>query len=158
MSATVHWLRKTGCLLEGEFTLSSGETSNRYVDCRKALLNAKALSYITYELFEKFKTQLHPDAIICGVPTGGLILASTGGLILASSLLSRIGGGTAYDTRAIYLREKEHKHGAKILIEGELIDTVYIVDDVITTGKSVRRVIDILGQERVSDILTIVDR
>jgi orotate phosphoribosyltransferase len=123
-------LEKTGALLTGHFLLSSGNHSEKYVQCARLFefpaygdMVAKMLA----EKIEKYK----PDLII-GPAMGGIHLAYS-----VSKYLN---------IRNIFA---ERENGLMTLRRGFKInkgERVAIVEDVITTGKSVKEVIDIVNE------------
>lgn len=118
------------------FTWASGWKSPIYCDNRKLLSLPFTRDFIKSELanavFEKF-----PDAgVIAGVATAGI----PWGAMVADQLKLPF----------IYVRPKPKEHGLGNQIEGELApgQSVVVVEDLISTGKSSLQVVDILRQNR----------
>src|ERR1700693_2174525 len=109
----------------GEFTLSSGGTSDYYIDCRPTTLDAKG-ARLTGEVFlaEIQQRGWKPRAI------GGLTMGADP-IVVAGS----VGGG---GVEGCLVRKAEKQHGTGQRIEGfrEKGARVVIVDDVCTTGAS----------------------
>jgi orotate phosphoribosyltransferase len=109
----------------GEFKLSSGATSDYYVDCRTTTLDAEG-SRLTGEVFaEEIKKQgWKPQAI------GGLTMGADP-IVVAVSVVSG-------ELHGFLVRKSEKQHGTKQRIEGfhDKGARVVIVDDVCTTGAS----------------------
>src|SRR6202521_1029856 len=109
----------------GEFTLSSGGTSDYYIDCRTTTLDAKG-SRLTGELFleEIQQRGWKPRAI------GGLTMGADP-IVVAVAVLSG-------EVEGFLVRKAEKQHGTGQRIEGfrEKGARVVIVDDVCTTGSS----------------------
>ena len=109
----------------GEFKLSSGGTSDYYIDCRTTTLDAKG-SKLTGEVFtEEIRRQgWKPRAI------GGLTMGADP-IVVAVSVVSG-------DLDGFLVRKAEKQHGTGQRIEGfrEKGARVVIVDDVCTTGAS----------------------
>jgi orotate phosphoribosyltransferase len=109
----------------GEFQLSSGGTSDYYIDCRTTTLDARG-ARLTGEVFlnEMRGQGWHADAI------GGLTLGADP-IVVAVAVMS----GTLH---GFLVRKAEKQHGARRRIEGfsEKGARVVIVDDVCTTGAS----------------------
>jgi orotate phosphoribosyltransferase len=109
----------------GEFKLSSGATSDYYIDCRTTTLDAKG-SKLTGEVFtDEIRTQgWKPRAI------GGLTMGADP-IVVAVSVVSG-------DLDGFLVRKAEKQHGTGQRIEGfrEKGARVVIVDDVCTTGAS----------------------
>lgn len=115
----------------GEFKLSSGGTSDYYIDCRTTTLDAKG-SRLTGEVFleEIRERNWKPQAI------GGLTMGADP-IVVAVSLLSG-------DLSGFLVRKAEKQHGTGQRIEGyrEKGARVVIVDDVCTTGSSTVQAIE----------------
>ena len=115
----------------GEFKLSSGGTSDYYIDCRTTTLDAKG-SRLTGEVFlEEIRKQAwKPQAI------GGLTMGADP-IVVAVSVVSG-------DLHGFLVRKAEKQHGTGQRIEGyrEKGARVVIVDDVCTTGASTVQAIE----------------
>src|SRR5271166_1556821 len=115
----------------GEFKLSSGGTSDNYIDCRTTTLDAKG-SRLTGEVFsdEIRKLGWKPQAV------GGLTMGADP-IVAAVSVVSG-------DLHGFLVRKAEKKHGTGQRIEGfrEKGARVVIVDDVCTTGASTVQAIE----------------
>jgi len=115
----------------GEFRLSSGGTSDYYIDCRTTTLDAKG-SRLTGEVFldEIRHRDWKPQAI------GGLTMGADP-IVVAVSVVSG-------DLHGFLVRKAEKQHGTGQRIEGfrEKGARVVIVDDVCTTGTSTVQAIE----------------
>lgn len=115
----------------GEFKLSSGATSDYYIDCRTTTLDAKG-SRLTGEVFlEEIRArEWKPKAI------GGLTMGADP-IVVAVSVVSG-------DLNGFLVRKTEKQHGTGQRIEGfrEKGARVVIVDDVCTTGASTIQAIE----------------
>jgi orotate phosphoribosyltransferase len=115
----------------GEFKLSSGGTSDYYIDCRTTTLDAKG-SRLTGEVFldEIRKREWKPQAI------GGLTMGADP-IVVAVSVVSG-------ELHGFLVRKAEKQHGTGQRIEGfrEKGARVVIVDDVCTTGASTVQAIE----------------
>jgi orotate phosphoribosyltransferase len=109
----------------GEFKLSSGGTSDYYIDCRTTTLDAKG-ARLTGEVFvdEIGQREWKPRAI------GGLTLGADPIVVAVSVVSGELDG--------FLVRKAEKQHGTGQRIEGfrEKGARVVIVDDVCTTGAS----------------------
>jgi orotate phosphoribosyltransferase len=109
----------------GEFKLSSGASSDYYIDCRTTTLDAKGAK-LTGEVFlEEIRAHgWRPKAI------GGLTMGADPIVVAASVVSGEIHG--------FLVRKSEKQHGTGQRIEGfrEKGARVVIVDDVCTTGAS----------------------
>jgi orotate phosphoribosyltransferase len=115
----------------GEFKLSSGGTSDYYIDCRTTTLDAKG-SKLTGEVFiEEIRRQgWNPRAI------GGLTMGADP-IVVAVSVVSG-----ELDGFLVRKAEKQHGTGQRIEGFGEKGARVVIVDDVCTTGASTVQAIE----------------
>jgi orotate phosphoribosyltransferase len=115
----------------GEFKLSSGGTSDYYIDCRTTTLDAKG-SRLTGDVFldEIRKREWKPQAI------GGLTMGADP-IVVAVSVVSG-------ELHGFLVRKAEKQHGTGQRIEGfrEKGARVVIVDDVCTTGASTVQAIE----------------
>jgi len=115
----------------GEFKLSSGATSDYYVDCRTTTLDAKG-SRLTGEVFlEEIRQRgWKPRAV------GGLTMGADP-IVVAISVVSG-------ELHGFLVRKAEKQHGTGQRIEGfrEKGARVVIVDDVCTTGASTIQAIE----------------
>jgi orotate phosphoribosyltransferase len=115
----------------GEFKLSSGGTSDYYIDCRTTTLDARG-SRLTGEVFlEEIRQRgWNPQAI------GGLTMGADP-IVVAVAVVSG-------DLNGFLVRKAEKQHGTGQRIEGyrEKDARVVIVDDVCTTGASTIQAIE----------------
>jgi orotate phosphoribosyltransferase len=115
----------------GEFKLSSGGTSDYYIDCRTTTLDAKG-SRLTGEVFfeEIRQRRWRPRAI------GGLTMGADPIVVAVSVVSGKLDG--------FLVRKAEKQHGTGQRIEGfrEKGARVVIVDDVCTTGASTVQAIE----------------
>ncbi len=109
----------------GEFKLSSGGTSDYYIDCRTTTLSARG-AQLTGQVFlqEIEQREWRPQAI------GGLTMGADP-IVVSVSIASG-------DIEGFLVRKAEKQHGTGQRIEGfrEKGARVVIVDDVCTTGAS----------------------
>ena len=121
-------LQETEAILEGHFLLTSGLHSPLYVEKFNLLQWPKQTERLCKELAERFA-----DAgveVVIGPMTGGILLAHE--------------VGKALETRAIFT---ERENGAMALRRGFFIrpgEKVLIVEDIVTTGGSVKEVVDVV--------------
>ena len=115
----------------GEFKLSSGGTSDYYIDCRTTTLDARGAQLVGQVFLEEMRSQgWHADAI------GGLTMGADP-IVVAIAVTS----GTLH---GFLVRKAEKQHGTGQRIEGfrEKGARVVIVDDVCTTGSSTVQAIE----------------
>lgn len=147
-------LLRTRAFAEREVTLSSGQKSNFYIDCKQVSLDAEGATLIG-ELFHAVIDHVAPRA----VAVGGLTLGADP-LATATSILSFRAGRP----RAAFLVRKEPKgHGTNQWVESTQLaagSPVVILEDVVTTGAATIKAIErakLAGLD-VIHALAIVDR
>ncbi len=147
-------LREAGALLEGHFQLASGRHSPLYIE-KFRLLERPPQTDALCRMIADWARSESPE-LVAGPTTGGIIIsyevARHLGLrsIFAEKNPARPAGGEAGSTGRSFLRGFEIAPG----------DRVLVVDDVLTTGGSVRDVLDAvrrLGGE-VIGVAVLVDR
>ncbi|WP_288822715.1 orotate phosphoribosyltransferase [uncultured Megasphaera sp.] len=123
-------LIQTKAILEGHFLLTSGLHSPLYVEKFNVLQHPEYTEMLCKELARRFADK-HVQVVI-GPMTGGILLAHE--------------VGKALGTRAIFT---ERENGVMTLRRGFRIapgERVLIVEDIVTTGGSVREVVDVVKQ------------
>jgi orotate phosphoribosyltransferase len=137
-------LKACGALQFGSFTLASGKTSTYYIDIKKAVTRPELLRTIG-EAMAPYAARADR---IAGVELGAVPIAA------AVSLAS----GKPY----LMVRKTTKEHGTKKEFEGELAkgDRVLFVEDVITTGGTLRGAIERLRAQGavIEDVVAVVDR
>lgn len=131
----------------GEFTLTSGKSSPYYVDLRIVPSYPKLFDEITEACAEMIDAEIKGEYRLAGVPTSGLPFAT-----LVSHKLS---------LPLIYVRKKEKSHGRKKSVEGLLEeDEIVLVDDISTTGGSIKEAGETVREEggNVKHAVVIIDR
>ena len=131
-------------LLNGHFVLTSGRHSDQYFQCARVLQYPRYLKLFGQSIAEKFR-HLKPDLVISPA-IGGIVLSTQVGLELG--------------IRSIF---SERKNGEMVIRRGFKIksnENVLIVEDVITTGGSVKEVMDLVTYHKanVIGIGILVDR
>ncbi|MDR0971984.1 MAG: orotate phosphoribosyltransferase [Bacteroidales bacterium] len=120
---------------ENPFTWASGRKSPIYCDNRVTLSYPEIRTFIR-QSFVKMANELYPDVdVIAGVATGGIAQ----GVLVAQDM------GKAF----IYVRPEEKKHGLTNKIEGDVKSgqSVLVIEDLISTGKSSLQVVDALREK-----------
>jgi len=115
----------------GQFKLSSGGTSDYYVDCRQTTLDARGAQLTGQVFLEEIQSRAwKPQAI------GGLTMGADP-IVVAVAITS----GTIH---GFLVRKAEKQHGTGQRIEGfrEKGARVVVVDDVCTTGASTIQAIE----------------
>ncbi|WP_366921490.1 orotate phosphoribosyltransferase [Metallumcola ferriviriculae] len=120
--------RQSEALLEGHFILTSGKHSNRYIQCAKVLQYPHYAEILATELAEQVRG--YNASVVIGPAMGGVVLAQ------------EVGGQLG--VRAIF---SEREQGNMTLRRGFVInpgERVLVVEDVITTGGSVKEVVQLV--------------
>lgn len=123
-------LEKTGALLSGHFILSSGLHSPNYVQCAKVFEFPAYGELVGKHLAEKILALNLKPTVVVGPALGGIIVAYEVGKFLGC--------------RAMFT---EREDGEMKLRRGFGLsenDSVIIVEDVVTTGKSTKEVEDVV--------------
>lgn len=140
---------------EGDFTLVSGKKSNFYIDLKNTTLHpegAVLIGNLSVELIKEKKINI--DAV------GGMTLGADP--IATSISLAAFHKKTVWP--AFIVRKEPKKHGTSQFIEGtdnlKAGARVLIVEDVVTTGGSSVKAIEIVKQAGFKPVavLTVVDR
>ncbi|MDR1965519.1 MAG: orotate phosphoribosyltransferase [Synergistaceae bacterium] len=139
-------LQKLGVLQTGHFRLTSGRHSDRYMQCAKLFEHPEESAELCGRLAETFKKQGRGIGVVAGPALGGIIMAYE----VARALCAR----------NIFA---ERENGAMTFRRGFRVEPgerVLVVEDVVTTGGSVREVIELLrGMDaEVAGVGSIVDR
>ena len=122
--------RSTEALLEGHFVLTSGRHSASYFQCAKVLQHPEYLTAFSIMIADEFDDQA-PDVVIS---------PAIGGVVLGTEV------GTQLGCRTIFAERKE---GNMVIRRGfhiEKGEKVLVVEDVITTGGSVKEVMDLVEE------------
>jgi len=134
--------RETGVMLEGHFQLTSGRHSDKYMQCARLFQYPDIAQKFAKELAEKF--------------TGVDLVAgpALGGIIIAYEVSRQLGVKNVF---------AERENGTMTLRRGFEIPQgarVLVVEDVVTTGGSVKEVVELVRQMggEVVGVGSIVDR
>ena len=136
---------------EGDFTLSSGQKSTYYINCKPVTLHPEGALALGRLLLGQ-------------VPTGA---AAVAGLTLgADPLVSAVSVVSALENRpisALIIRKEAKGHGTMAYIEGPALEpgsSVVVLEDVVTTGGSALKAVDRLREAgyQVDRVVAIVDR
>ncbi len=141
---TLEDFRQTGALLSGHFRLSSGLHSDRYLQCARLLQWPDRAEAAGRELAAKLR-ECGPSAVVS---------PAMGGIIIGHEVARALGVPFLF---------AERLDGTFLLRRGFALDpgaAVAIVEDVLTTGKSTREVVDALAPSgaRIVAVGSIVDR
>src|SRR5512139_1924006 len=110
------------------FVLASGKKSDIYVDIRSLIKHQSAWSYsifCLYNLLANSKVK-RKESCVLGVPTMGAVM---------SPIIAYQNG-----LPLVVIRQHKKEHGVGKDIEGDLKSHIIIIDDVITTGSSIKKI------------------
>ena len=138
-------LEERGALLSGHFRLSSGRHSPRFVQKFRILEIPSLVERIAAAIIARFPPTAQPTVVVS---------AAVGGIILGYEVARQLG------VRAIFV---EKEAGVATLRRGFTLgpaDRAVVVEDVVTTGGSVREVLEIVRERgaRVAALGIIVRR
>lgn len=143
-------IRNSGIIIK-DVTLSSGEKSKFYYDIKSVVLNPKGC-YLIGKLLIDIISNLKAKSI------GGLEV----GAIPVATIITResYDNPNIIDLNGFFVRKSAKKHGLEKEIEGNIIEPIVIVDDVITTGKSVLQTIEKISKRnlKISSVVCVLDR
>lgn len=129
-------LEQRGALLQGHFRLSSGRHSNRFIQKFRILENPPLVEAVGRAIADAFR-DASPTIVVS---------AAVGGIVLGFEVARALG------TDAIFV---EKENGVAMLRRSFQLtpqDRVLVVEDVVTTGMSVREVIDVV-RARGADVI-----
>ena len=134
---------------KGEFTLSSGNTSEHYVNCKPVTLTGRGLTLASLLMLKEVETEY-----VAGLTLGADPLVS--GVSLISALDGRL-------VNALIVRKEAKGHGTQAWIEGLLPSEgteITVLEDVVTTGGSSLKAVEKLRDAGyvVERVVTLVDR
>lgn len=138
---------------EPKFQLVSNAISNFYFDMKKTTMTPEGMFLVGKIVFEKIKEI-------------GIKIKGIGGLTMGADPIAYAVARYSYDMQepieAFIARKEPKQHGLKLSIEGNIKsnDTVVIVDDVITTGGSTIKAIELSKEYglKIEFVIVLVDR
>lgn len=138
-------LRSTGAILEGHFRLTSGRHSATYIEKFRIMEDPAATSTLCGMIADHYRDS--GATVVVGPAMGGVILAYETARQMG---LRDIFAEKGVDGRLIFDRGFEVNQG----------ETVLVVDDVLTTGGSVRQVLTLLEESgaKVIGVGMLIDR
>ena len=144
-------LLKSKALEMRKVTLSSGRTSDYYMDCKRVTLSAEG-AYLTAKLMLEM---IGSDVSA----VGGLTLGADP-IVSSIAVLSHLQGR---NLAALIVRKEAKKHGTMSYVEGPALEKgakVAVVEDVVTSGASLLKAIERIAAAGYQPVqaLTILDR
>ena len=130
------------------FVLRSGKTSPYYVDIRKLLSHPSLCNRTVHQLYRTciqpyLETSSTSQTYLCGLPMGAVPYAA----MLAAH----------YSLPQLLVRKTPKTYGTQQMVEGAYSPgaNVILVEDVVTTGGSVREVIEVLHRHEIRVVLVV---
>ena len=135
-----------GAIQKGHFKLTSGVHSDTYIQCAQVMQHPGFMHNLCSELGKKFRGD--DIDIIVGPAIGGIIMAHVMAQVLGPWV------------RAIFTERENRKMTLRRSFEINKGEKVLVVEDVTTSGSSVREVIDIVKsrQGKVVGVGVLIDR
>ena len=136
--------RNTGALLEGHFILTSGRHSPSYFQCARVLQYPKHLTHFASMIAEHYK----------GTKIETVISPAIGGVVLGTEV------GRLLNAQTIFAERKDGEMCIRRGFEIARGQNILVVEDVITTGGSVKEVMgQVINQEgNIVGVGVMVDR
>ena len=143
-SEVLQVFRDCGGLLEGHFLLTSGRHSDKYMQCAKLFIQPEKAEALCAALALKLK-DIKVD-VVASPAIGGIIM----GYIMAKHL----------NAKNVFAERENGKMALRRGFEISPKDRVLVVEDVVTTGGSVKEVIELVKEcgATVAGVASIVDR
>ena len=120
--------KNSGALLEGHFVLTSGRHSASYFQCAKLLQYPKYLELFSNKIVDHFKD--NEIDLVMSPAVGGIVLGTEVGRLLKK--------------RTVFAERVNGKMSMRRGFEIKANEKVLIVEDVITTGGSVKEVMNLV--------------
>jgi len=131
-------LRARGALLTGHFRLSSGRHSDRFVQKFRILEDPKIVEPIAAAIAAAAR-EFRPTVVVS---------AAVGGIVLGYEVARALG------THAIFVEKERGVPALRRGFELGANDRALVVEDVMTTGQSVREVVDVV-RERGAEVVAV---
>jgi len=138
-------LEWSGAIMKGHFKLTSGRHSDTYIEKFRLLENPIALDKICITMSEKFSDK--EVGLVVGAAIGGILIAG--------------GVGRHLSTKHIFSERVDGKMKFKRGFSIEKNSNIIIVEDIITTGGSVKELIELLTTDykvNITGVICIVNR
>lgn len=136
---------------EGDFTLSSGDKSTYYINCKLVTLHPQGGKLVGQVLLPMLESDI---SAVAGLTLG------------ADPIVSAVNVVAAYEEKsltALIVRKEAKGHGTKVYIEGPPLppgSSVIVLEDVVTTGNSAMKAVERLRNAgyTVNQVISLVDR
>jgi len=144
MNKILKTLINTDAILDGHFLLTSGKHSTKYVEKFRLLENPKSLNFICKTIAEKYRND--KIDIVLGAAIGGILISG--------------GVGRHLNVKNIFTERVKGKMELRRDFEIKRNDRVLIVEDIVTTGGSIKELITVAEDYKAAiiGIASILDR
>ncbi|QDV68405.1 Orotate phosphoribosyltransferase [Rosistilla carotiformis] len=140
-------------LQTGTFTLASGKTASYYLDCRQITLHPQGANQIAAGMLAMLGDRVNQISAVGGMAIGADPITAS---------IVTLAGQKGLPLRGFMVRKEPKGHGAGRQVEGPVAagQSVYIVEDVITSGGSALLAVDAAEAFglNVLGVLGIIDR
>ncbi len=133
-------LEEAGALLEGHFLLTSGLHSDKYIEKMRIMENPQLIE----PFFDKIR-DLSPE-------TDWFVGPTLGGAIIAFELARMTGRKSAFAERTEAGRDLKREFTI------QHSDKIVIVDDILTTGSSIKETIKAIDRGKIIAVVVMIDR
>ncbi|NLC77538.1 MAG: orotate phosphoribosyltransferase [Clostridia bacterium] len=123
-------LQEAQALLEGHFLLTSGKHSDRYIQCAQVLQYPEHTAKLCQAMAAPFQNR--------GITT--VVGPAMGGILVAYEVARQLGA------KAIFTEREQGKMALRRNFSVKPGEKVLVVEDVVTTGGSVKEVIELLKE------------
>ncbi|OQX95546.1 orotate phosphoribosyltransferase [candidate division KSB1 bacterium 4572_119] len=123
--------QETGALLDGHFQLTSGLHSAQYFQCALVLQDPIQAQKLCWEIACKYMSE--KIDVVVGPAIGGIVVAQEVARLLSA--------------RAIFAEREDGKMTLRRGFQVKPGEKVLVVEDVVTTGGSIKEVIDLVRKE-----------
>lgn len=149
-------IRSTHAFSEGNFTLSSGKSSDHYFDLKLLGGDSRGLHTAASVLYGRI-CEMDGIKSVGGLESGSISFASA---ISQLSYLENKNNSSKPQISSFFVRKDRKEHGTKKKVEGKIDGPVVVIDDVVTTGSSALKAIKSLRNEghECSTLLCIIFR
>lgn len=129
-------LKRCGGLVKGHFVLASGKHADTYVDKDSIFPHVPDVRRLCWAMAEQFIDNV-PDVVVG---------PALGGIVLSQWTTYELGEKTGHDVRAVFAEKTSDGEFRFRSGYGNLVrdHTVLIVEDILTTGGSVKKIVDLV--------------
>jgi orotate phosphoribosyltransferase len=148
----MEFIKKNGIVFE-HVTLSSNIQTEYYYDVKKVALDPRGIDLLGTLLLREVSN--YKAKSVGGLEMGAIPLATAVAMKSTKSPNKNKNG-----IHSFFIRKNPKTHGLEKKIEGKVVSPVVIVDDVLTSGNSIKDAIDSIKQTgvNVKGVVCVIDR